>query len=139
MTEPDRWADFLTARLAEREALAKAAWQSQWVVIGSSVSTAGRSGVPPLPVADTMDSETAGHVAANDPAWVLEDVASKREILAAHTGRPEHRCPLPVLAGPAGQLWTPEEGACWTVRLLARPWISHPDHPEHVAEAAGPA
>ena len=63
-----------------------------------------------------------------DEAAALREVKAKREILAAHD-RPEHRCPLPVLAGPTGQLWTPDEGPCWTLRLLAAIYSDHPDYP----------
>lgn len=66
------------------------------------------------------------------PARVLREVEAMRKILAAHSDRPEHRCPLPVLAGPTGQLWTPEEGPCYTLRLLASIWSDHPDYAEAV-------
>ena len=63
----------------------------------------------------------------SDPARVLREVEAKRRITEAHN-RAEHYCPSPVLAGRHGQLWTPEEGPCWTLRLLAAVYSGHPDY-----------
>ena len=50
----------------------------------------------------------------------LAEIDAKRRIIEAHSRTP-HYCPLPVVAGQYGQLWTEGEGACYTLRLLALP------------------
>ena len=67
------------------------------------------------------------HIARHDPARVLRQVTAMRAILDAHD-RPEHYCPIPVVHGRHGQLWTPAEGPCWTLRSLAAIWSDHDDY-----------
>jgi hypothetical protein len=74
------------------------------------------------------DRAIAEHIARHDPARALREVQAKRSITEAHDR--EHYCPLPVLPGRHGQLWTPEEGPCWTLLLLAAVWSDHPDYRE---------
>jgi len=83
-------AEFITARLDEDEATARAAFRSKLRADGVHVLSVGvqvRPGGQPvavLPVADAIDAETAAFIARHDPAWVLRDVAAKRAILARY-------------------------------------------------------
>jgi hypothetical protein len=115
---------------------------------GSHIAAMGREGRMLLTMTTgytrSRHVASAGHIAANDPAWVLEDVAAKREILALHRSERWNADDGPDADHCAecttdDDLYKPQMYPCQTVRLLARPWISHPDHPEHVTEAAGPA
>lgn len=87
--------EFLTARLDEREAVAKAATGAPWEEFnGSILSKAGGL----TTVAETHNLEVTGiegytyppdeqqladarHIAGNDPAFVLADIAAKRRII----------------------------------------------------------
>lgn len=123
--------EFYAARLDEDEATAKLAareggtWtQDDPVRYPGSISSLGGQvvydeGAP--------DENQAPHIARHDPARALREVEAKRAILAAHD-RAEHYCPLPVLPSRHGQLWTPEEGPCWTLRLLVSIYSDHPDY-----------
>lgn len=74
--------EFLTARVDEREAQAKAASEGPWRsgdTYGGHVSVEA----PGWTVAANMDRADADLIAANDPAYVLADVAAKRAIIAA--------------------------------------------------------
>lgn len=95
--------EFITARLNEREAAALAAHAvdpSPWRAdVDDESGTAERSaGFGLLVAADgvalwdcegsrllCMTAPTARHVALNDPAYVLADVAAKRAIVARHS------------------------------------------------------
>lgn len=79
-------AAFLTARLDEDEAAAKAVtFRSRFVQDGHGVtSPGGNPGNPPMPIADVIDDETAAHIARHDPARVLRDVEAGRHILARY-------------------------------------------------------
>lgn len=67
-----------------------------------------------------MDETVAAHVALNDPAAVLRQVAALRLIAAIHGVN--HQCvPIPGLIG-----WT--EQPCETMRALASMWAGHPDY-----------
>jgi hypothetical protein len=131
--------EFLTARLDERERMAKAArdaapppWErrydedgdDRWMDITASDGTAvidtetGANG-PPIEVAE--------HFALNDPAWVLADVESKRRIIQLHstseTSDFEGKS-LTITYCPICQ----NDGECPTLRLLALPDARHPDY-----------
>lgn len=68
------------------------------------------------------------HIARWDPARVLAECNAKRRIIEAHSG--EHYCPMPVVTGEHGQLWTELEGPCWTLRLLSEPYANRPRYEE---------
>lgn len=111
--------DFLAARLDEDEAGAKAAQKGALGIVGELAAQAG----------PCVSDAGYAHIARHDPARALREVEAGRVILAAHDVA-EHYCPLPVVPGRHGQLWTPEEGPCWTLRLLAAAWNDHPDYDE---------
>lgn len=148
---------FIKDRLAEREeiALAAAGWDrsgskranGQWIRVGiSSVDGEDRQSVIYSDSGQVSES-VADHVAANDPAFVLEDIMSKRAIVDLHTGY--HDCPelrtgtypddWPETAtwGKAGESWQHpsseyfvEGEPCPTLRLLAAPYRRHADFQE---------
>lgn len=106
--------EFIAARLAEDEAAANEVHRP------GDCGCVDRDGeFDPDPV----------YCSCHYPARVLREVAAKRAIMGLHD-LPEHYCPLPVLPGRHGQLWTPEEGPCWTLRLLASTYSDHPDYAE---------
>ena len=86
---------FLSARLDEDEAVAKAAasaagprWHHElyWPDDGGD-ATAVIFSAAGAPLADTLhreDEEMAAHIARHDPARVLRDVEAKRRLLARH-------------------------------------------------------
>lgn len=60
----------------------------------------------------------------------VADCEAKLAILDVHAVR-SHYCPLPSLASTHGQLWTPDEGRCWTLHLLASAYQHRRGHAEH--------
>jgi hypothetical protein len=128
--------EFIAARLDEDEA---AAVNSQNILSGrwhidadgnvqdENTAGSGNAYIACGPYGGGIDDADAAHIARHDPARVLREVAAKRAILALHD-LPQHYCPLPVVPGRHGQLWTPEEGPCWTLRHLAATWSDHPDY-----------
>jgi hypothetical protein len=132
-------ASFLTARLDELEAAARAAtcgshgpmWTTGaggWVQVAEHESGfQAEIDDPDLSVTvselEHLGEDMAEHIALHDPAAVLADVDSKRRILA------EHR------AGPGGCITCtdrdyPEDYPCATAKLLVLPFASHPDYRE---------
>jgi hypothetical protein len=69
------------------------------------------------------------HIIRHDPRSVVADCEAKLAILDAHD-KAEHYCPIPVLPSVHGQRWTPEEGPCWTVLLLADGYRHRPGYRE---------
>jgi hypothetical protein len=125
---------FLTARLGEDEAAAKAvAGRSRFVVV---------------------DEDVCRYIARHDPARVLREVEAKRKILALHkidsepetvhilhhdkkwntgweetkeTGRLSYWCAVCDHDRDYGHIGGPNEG-CETLRALAAVWSNHPDY-----------
>lgn len=133
MSSMDELTAFLRARYDEAEAAAGGppGWKLEhWTVVRYGDNESGRNwriDAEPRCVVDGVHREDAAFIVLNDPAAALADLAAKRAILALHD-LPEHYCPLPVVPGRHGQLWTPEEGPCWTLRLLTEPYAGHPDY-----------
>ena len=78
---------FLTARLGEDEAAAKAASPGPWFQDGTAIRSQPRlyapSAGPTLVVKHTWPQEAA-HILLHDPARVLRDVEARRKILAVY-------------------------------------------------------
>ncbi len=89
---------FITARLDEDEAIAKAAWPGPWdleteiggfgpvscVLMPIPQHKGARTGLTSFTPLGTQDADTAAHIARYDPARVLREVTAKRAI--AETG-----------------------------------------------------
>ena len=105
---------FIGARLDEKERRALAA-REHWDDEGELMEW------------NDLSDESFAHARSHDPERDLREVAAERAILKAHDV-PEHYCPLPVLPGRHGQLWTPAEGPCWTLYLLAAPDSDQPGY-----------
>jgi hypothetical protein len=88
---------FIRARLAEREALAKACSGDEWAASG----------------------DVALHAAANDPAYVLRDIAAKRAIVDAYENAVDIQDQPPYTAGLA-----------YAIAEIATVDEDHPDYDE---------
>lgn len=145
----DKLIEFLKARLDEREALARAANPGPWT-LRRGTGTRGDDWADvyarPEPDADEDDYppcviETEGganppnlvdaeHIAANDPAYVLADVAAKRQIVAMCEFLLETR----EVQEAAGELSDYSLGRAHAgggvLRRLALPFAEHPDYRE---------
>jgi hypothetical protein len=125
--------EFLQARFDERELLAQRALHSDAVEPGQWVIEPYNSEDDVLPperchiaedrhghywtVASDVYIPNADHMAANDPAYVLADIAAKRRIIELHA--PRNR----VICSAGCNSWSP----CQTLLVLAAPFSSHPD------------
>lgn len=85
------------------------------------------------------DERVAAHVARHDPARVLREVETKRQLLHAHAR--DHECislldqgEHSVVDDRPWEYWeakdTAEHGPCLVVRLIALPYSDHPDYRE---------
>jgi len=132
---------FLTARLDEEEREAKYALERLSECAGIQVSDPdddgdiGRCDLLCLDEFGYLELDKTGHMVAysfhalrHNPARALREIEARRSIIKVHD-LAEHYCPLPVVPGRHGQLWTPEEGPCWTLHLLAVAYSDHPDYP----------
>lgn len=140
-------AEFLLARFAEREALARAAIRDNtvrygrpqtddgcWSTSGYAHEAARVEGIG-IDIYDEggHTEEQAAHIAANDPAWVLAGCEAKRGIVELHTR--DHECTAPgdgyagVFAGDGSlaREFDTDDKSCPTLRLLALPYADHPD------------
>lgn len=117
--------DFLLARIAEDEAVARAATPGVWIAgMESSDSLASR----PMVAAGGQRDET--HIVRWNPARVLAECAAKRAIIAEH--------PIDMDAIEPGcrtcdsdsenDVWG--NGPCATLRALAQPYADRPDFRE---------
>ncbi|CAM5264390.1 DUF6221 family protein [Streptomyces badius] len=113
-------ADFLRARFAERRAIALAAQPGPWHSDGGTVYVKH-------PTDQVVDySESADHIATNDPADVLADLDAKLALLDEHgqaslpNGVDLDECRV---CGGSNEVWP-----CPTLRILARPFTGHADY-----------
>lgn len=129
--------EFIEARLAEREAAAKAcaeAYPSPWEVSDRGHSATVRADEPNFHTIAALDQYQVGtdrwlgeyleHIAFHDPAYVLADIQAKRRILERHGGR--HLCE----DGMAGERWDDDAEdfvgwPCDDARDLAAPFAAH--------------
>lgn len=136
--------EFLRARLDEDEALAREAPPGPWL-IGNAVDPTQPCSVHTFPgvrlVADGLNWLVAEHIARQNPARTLADVAAKRSVLARHHAAPvppgnEWAEEYPYCAahgykGPDGTVIYPVElEDCPELRDLAGPYGRHPDYRE---------
>ena len=111
---------FIAARLDEDEAGAKAATPGPWAVDseGCCVFTGDRD-----EVAERCQDESARHIARNDPARVLRDVAAKRNLLALYDTFTRPVSPL------ERTLWPSIAGTLrYALCDAAVVWNDHPDY-----------
>lgn len=129
--------EFLRARLDEREAKARAATRGPWLVehdedkaiaVRSYDPSLGAEAYGEATVAydpnDYGDGDFA-HIAANNPEFVLADVAATRELLSEHQDTGIGLCGTCVDWLNDHLKWP-----CRTVRLLALPYADHPQYRE---------
>ena len=103
----DELTGFLTARLGEDEAAAKA-----WLPLGNP------------------DDSNRNHIARHDPARVLREVEAKRKILAEYTRVVELRKSYPEGYDPNDYHGLYESGLEEAVTHLAVVYSDHPDYRE---------
>ena len=139
--------EFLQQRLDDFERLAKAATDGPWKADDADYAEAiyaadgytavvagGRWGGEASVFNETAD---ALFIAANDPAYVLADIAAKRRIIELHKGG--HECSQYDHNGEVDSCtYSHDFEDCSTLKLLAAPFRSHPDwQPEWNTERAG--
>lgn len=136
--------EFVTARLDEDEAIARAAieiaplpWQKiydedgddRWLDLRGG---GGASVVETESGANGPGLEVAEHISRHDPARVLREVEAKRQIIAHHVqveaDRGEPTGCAVCHTGNDG--WTEGSGLCGTVLLLAAIYADHPGYRE---------
>ena len=129
------WAEFLAARLDEREALARdrlcVNCGERTEPVGGPLGVTGYTHYG-RPAAGQVQGwqgrrcpgRITGAEPAQDPSWVLADVASKRAVLAELQRRRDSLAAYPNAANVMGL-----SAIETTVRLLCEPWSGHPDYP----------
>jgi len=129
--------EFLTARYDERETVARRAYsQGAWrsgSTYGMFVSVEAQSWTV---VSGEWERSDADHIALNDPAYILADIAAKRAILALHApkdrqpwgiGNGWQECVVCFDPGTEAGEYTWETWPCPTLRALVQPYAEHPD------------
>ena len=125
--------EFLLARIAEREAVARAATYGPWRYNPAKVNAidrsesvfAGKPGTMAITVASTGPSDDpqsmsdAAHIALHDPARVLAECAAKRAIVEAMVDHDAATGEEPAY------YWVPP-----VLRILASVDADHPDYQE---------
>jgi hypothetical protein len=108
--------EFLLARIAEDEWVARMAWaDSGWLAEGLRVTS------PRDVVAKVADERTARFIAANSPAHILAECEAKRRIVEIATAQ--------IRLGREARGWDNwEDMAGQTLRALALPFADHPDY-----------
>jgi len=123
--------DFLLARIAEDEAVARSA-ATQWQDFH------GDAGYPTHGLyldmgggdMDRLPGEHAAHIARHDPARVLAGCAAKRRIIAMSDGGADFEAAMPT-RGYAQPYHSPSADVMTRTRqLLALPYGDHPDYDE---------
>ena len=129
---------FITARLDEDEAVAKAAtiehlgtWRPVWILASDAARIVDTDG---MLIGGSQLRGEAEHIARHDPARVLREVTAKRAMVAQHSRNPGtvfDACD-----------WCSHEAAdypwpCPTIRAIAAIWNDHPDYqPQWAPETA---
>ena len=126
-------ADFLRARYAERRALAEAASPGPWRANAEHDEVIADDGITVaegFALSGRQLRATVQHIAANDPEDVIADLDAKLALVDVHGSL--HRCPAydrygdgPRFVDPTPQQVT---DCCTTLRILAQPFVGHPDH-----------
>jgi hypothetical protein len=111
---------FLTARLDEDEAAAKAADGPP----GSAEQLTVFVGSPD----DVWAKAAIEHIRLHDPKRVLREVDAKRKILTEHGDTVGSVCARCVDSDRDGDYYAEEPGPCLTLRALAAVWSGHPDY-----------
>lgn len=143
--------DFLTARLAEDEQMARDGAfcrGPEWAVSEEPPFVWGVDPPDPQIIASgkpivRCDDEYGGglaapHIARHDPARVLAEVAAKRRIVELHSGA--HECSRFDRDGEIDNCtWCLDSDECSTVALLASVYVDHSQyrpewHPDTVAK-----
>ena len=118
MTGNARMAAFVRARLDEAERDARAAKPGPWHADGGSVYATH-------PVDEVVDyTESADHIARQDPARTLRRIAMQRELLDAYLEVADLDTPAAAYDYPHGH----SIGLGLAVRQMAR---EHEDHPDY--------
>jgi hypothetical protein len=119
---------FISARLSEDEAMAKAAARKRrgpWRVVGDAFRAVIHGSRATLSVADTPGMAIAEHIARHDPARVLREVAARRRTMARHERKPDKQQPW---CGWCTDDRHFEAWPCDDIRDLAATWSDHPDY-----------
>lgn len=134
--------EFITARLDEDEAAAKAVTEpgrASWVVSPGEDEYGTRGILSPAPewdyqVASYVDADTALHIARHDPARALREVAAKRRILAEVVGQIDEMDSR--IEGEWGSGYRTTGESDLLLALLALPYSDHLDYQPEWAPAS---
>ncbi len=126
--------EFLLARIAEEEAVSRAAVEGPWDTMTQetadgeniyfTVDTASGDPILDLHESGALGRSTSEHIARWDPARVLAECEAKRRIVEAHLSSEawcDHCSGGELMGNPDG---------CPTLRLLALPYADHADYDE---------
>ena len=123
------WAEFITARLDEWEAAAKAATRGPWRIAnrhyGNTVVGADNADIAWPGYWERGDKNSA-HITAHDPARVLRQAAAMRKLL----NLAEYPCGEDCLDHGNDEHVAQEVPGIAIRRILASIWDDHPDYPE---------
>lgn len=135
--------EFLTARLDEDEAMARAASPGPWHPNAERDEVLA---VDDITVADgfalssPQTRATTEHIARHDPARVLADIAAKRAIVVMHpsvrlrdqpgSGHTSDAVVCAYDSGPDDVSDASTAYPCITLRMLAQPYAEHEDYDE---------
>jgi hypothetical protein len=125
---------FLTARLDEDEAIAKAATESApapWVPGGEDYGApmvADATGDPLIYDEGTPTVQESAHIARHDPARVLRDVAAKRATLKRHRLYPVQPPICGTCCGGGGDEVSSVPWPCPDVCAVATVYSDHPGY-----------
>lgn len=117
--------DFLLARIAEDDAVAREASPLPWEVADRGMAVVTPTGFKVAP--RIQRRATREHVARHDPVRVLAECEAQRRIVARHQSDGDEfpLCTTCREVGPDAQAWP-----CDTLRALAAVHVDHPDFRE---------
>lgn len=127
-------ADFLRARYAERRELALSASPGPWrpnAEHDEILAVDGITVAEGFALSGRQLRATVDHIAANDPAGIIADLDAKLAILDEHQDVNEGHCGTCVNGHwgyPTHGGSSPQRYPCRTLRILAQPYVGHPDH-----------
>ena len=118
--------DFLLARIAEDEAVAREAQPGAWQLVrGDIVGSSGET-IAGGDYHSFTDPDTAAHIARHDPARVLAECAAKRDLIRVCTAELSGRDIEGAMSDGDDGPWLADH----VLHTLASIYADHPDYQE---------